>query len=279
MAAPRHNQNRYHMMSSLVIWFLYVAAWIVALVAAVVFRRRADATARPNEDEYLTPTTRITTGGDYLYWVDKQGRPHRDNDMPAVFGLKDGSLMWYRHGVLWREGNKPTCIHNDGSMIWRQGHGLHRGNGLPACIYPDGTRAWYENDVPSRPNNLPHVETGSGERRWLDSQRFYHRAHGLPAVVCADGAMRSYWHGDFMGTIRAAWTPTLTRCHQQCCICQRDNDETTPKAPTAIVCSEGHCMCQWCLRQFMDSINGPAQCMPACPVCRRPLEENVFLFL
>ena len=70
-----------------------------------------------------------------VYWVDKDGMPHRDDDLPAVVG--DGNTFsWYRHGINYRPGGLP-CLISAGVFTWNCGEEcgcFHRLDGLPAQI-------------------------------------------------------------------------------------------------------------------------------------------------
>jgi len=55
----------------------------------------------------------------------KNGKPHRDNDLPAV-AYTDGTKLWYKNGKF------------------------HRDNDLPAIVRANGTKLWYKNGTYTR---------------------------------------------------------------------------------------------------------------------------------
>ena len=87
-----------------------------------------------------------------MAWKDR-GKPHRDDDKPAILtfvdrpGLLIESASWYQHGEMHRAGMLPCWIHIDtendrvnGLMFLR--HGVSREDeGLPSYVWiePDGT--------------------------------------------------------------------------------------------------------------------------------------------
>jgi hypothetical protein len=52
----------------------------------------------------------------------KNGKQHRDNDLPAVI-YSSGSQFWFKNGKK------------------------HRDNDLPSIIYANGDQYWYKNDI------------------------------------------------------------------------------------------------------------------------------------
>jgi len=84
----------------------------------------------------------------------KNGRCHRDNDLPAII-YEDGSQEWYKHGEIHRDNDLPAAIYTDGTQEWYKNGELHRDNDLPAIIYTDGSQLWYKNGEAHRDNGLP----------------------------------------------------------------------------------------------------------------------------
>jgi hypothetical protein len=68
-------------------------------------------------------------------WKDKEGRYHRDGDLPAVIN-KNGTMIFYQHGKFHRDGDKPAAVEIFGQIKelswWKDGQ-VHRDNG-PAVI-------------------------------------------------------------------------------------------------------------------------------------------------
>jgi len=50
-------------------------------------------------------------------WRNKDGRLHRENELPAVIN-KDGTHRWYKNGQCHRENDLPAIIWNDGHKEW-----------------------------------------------------------------------------------------------------------------------------------------------------------------
>ena len=57
-------------------------------------------------------------------WRDKDGKFHRDNDLPARIYVtnghddNDGSKEWWRHGQRHRDHGRPAVIQEDGAIYW-----------------------------------------------------------------------------------------------------------------------------------------------------------------
>ena len=78
----------------------------------------------------------------------------------------DGTLAWYKDGVLHRNGDRPALIRPDGTLIWYQKGMIHRDGGLPAIVEPDGGRKWLVNDRFHRDGDLPAIDCANGCRSW-----------------------------------------------------------------------------------------------------------------
>jgi len=63
----------------------------------------------------------------------KDGKHHRDNDLPAVI-YHNGSKVWYRNGLVHRDNDKPAVLWYDGSAYWYQDGVNTRSGGKPAII-------------------------------------------------------------------------------------------------------------------------------------------------
>lgn len=81
----------------------------------------------------------------------RRGRPHRDNDKPAVVETDlDGNIIvqyWYFNGKAHRDDNKPAVVYTAGTKHWYVNGASHRLDG-PSSIYSNGTREWEINGVP-----------------------------------------------------------------------------------------------------------------------------------
>lgn len=70
-------------------------------------------------DDYSVVKSFENKGYRVLYWFDDEGRPHRENDKPAVVkvDLQNRVLeqTWYKHGMEHRGYGRPSFIGEDGS--------------------------------------------------------------------------------------------------------------------------------------------------------------------
>ncbi len=131
----------------------------------------------------------------------KNGKTHRDNDLPAVEHL-NGNKYWYKRGRLHREGGFPAVVEITGKKQWWINGQRHRDNDLPAvewtdtpeelkvwvndCIYKE----WWKNGKHHRDGDLPAIEQPDGTKSWYVNGEL-HRNGGLPAIEYADG--NKYW--------------------------------------------------------------------------------------
>ena len=92
----------------------------------------------------LLETYRTTQNGDQFWY--KNGKYHRDNDLPAVIS-KDGDQFWYKNGKRHRDNDLPAFITVNGHQYWYQNGLKHRDNDLPAAIMSCGTQYCYKNGL------------------------------------------------------------------------------------------------------------------------------------
>jgi len=85
----------------------------------------------------------------------KYGKLHRINGPALIERLIDRNKTtesWYKNGKRHRDGELPAVIiHYDGSVSkrWYKNGKLHRING-PAVIGCNGSQLWYKNGVPGK---------------------------------------------------------------------------------------------------------------------------------
>jgi hypothetical protein len=79
-----------------------------------------------------------------LVWY-KNGLLHRDGDLPA-FISSGGTLGWYKNGKYHRDGDKPAWIWPNGTLVWLKNGDWHRTTG-PAIIYPNNKKEYWVNDI------------------------------------------------------------------------------------------------------------------------------------
>lgn len=115
---------------------------------------------------------------------ERNGRPHRDGDLPAI--IRDSCMEWFRDGKLHRDGDLPASISVDGHMSWYRDGKLHRDGDLPAIVMRGHLRyqCWYQHGRPHRDNGLPAVINYDadgqviGEEYWEHGKRY--RVDGKP---------------------------------------------------------------------------------------------------
>jgi hypothetical protein len=86
----------------------------------------------------------VADNGTYKVWY-KQGKIHRDNDLPAI-SRNESYQEWYKDGELHRDGDLPAIIGSDNHQEWYVNGEVHRDGDLPAVIYGE-IRQWYKNGV------------------------------------------------------------------------------------------------------------------------------------
>lgn len=70
--------------------------------------------------------------------------PPVKNDNYYTVTDPDGTISWYKNGRLHRDCDLPAVVDTAwGIMVWYQNGLLHRDNDLPAYIDSDGIKAWY----------------------------------------------------------------------------------------------------------------------------------------
>ena len=68
-------------------------------------------------------------------WYDRDGRRHRDDDLPAV---------------IWSGSDFPVCTTFFGCKSWYQHGKCHREGNLPALVFSNGDQMWYTHGVCTR---------------------------------------------------------------------------------------------------------------------------------
>lgn len=98
--------------------------------------------------------------GIFKYWF-RNGKLHRDYDLPAFINIKHKVKIWYRNGVIHRGYNRPAVKIGEKREI---------------------LKVWIVNGIIHRDHGPAYVETNSSTRKWLKND-FYHRYNGKPAVI------------------------------------------------------------------------------------------------
>lgn len=101
-----------------------------------------------------------------IEWRKKNGKLHRDNDLPAV-EKKDGTKKWFKNGLLHRDGDLPAIEGIAGDKVWAKNGLFHRENDLPAIEYYNGnSKEWYKNGIKHREGGLPAMTLFDGRLHW-----------------------------------------------------------------------------------------------------------------
>lgn len=116
---------------------------------------KSECKCHPNSYENLNEfESKIYPGGlEIKYWY-KNGKLHRDEDLPAEIAYRvDGSKLyekWYKNGMIHRINDKPALIEYDEDnniicKIWYQNNNIFRENNLPNFIlyYSDKHKLLY----------------------------------------------------------------------------------------------------------------------------------------
>lgn len=102
---------------------------------------------------------RITTNGDLEWWY--EGKSHRTDDR-AAYICSNGHSEWWFNDQLHRELDKPAIITETGEKQWWKYGKQHREDGKPAIIKSDGTKEWWIDGIIQEPIILevPHQVSG-----------------------------------------------------------------------------------------------------------------------
>lgn len=250
--------------------------------------------------------TRVDLEDGTVHWLDENRRLHRDEDLPAEI-KPNGDKYWWRHGVPWRDDDKPAFETADGSgMRWLDTDGkIHRDGDKPAHILPTGIRVWYRHGTPWRGDGKPTMELEDGHFVWLDADYKIHRDNDLPAVVDPTDHRKEWWvHGQRWRAFKQPtvvtkdaevwrgqrnvlckkrrrkradgkpWFPRVVKAFPDttCAVCLEPYGGSTGCGPPVVIClDQGHSLCEKCLQTFMDHGGH------ACPKCRGPLMDTILV--
>ncbi len=98
-----------------------------------------------HRDDILRRYTVCLGGGPYTSMEQYMlfGSLHNYDDKPAWRGAQ--SLHWYRHGKPHRDDDKPAVMYADGQRVWLVNGRYHRDGGRPAAIRSNGVMEWWIN--------------------------------------------------------------------------------------------------------------------------------------
>ena len=77
------------------------------------------------------------------FWY-RNGKEHRDDDLPAVEN-PNGTKFWWKNGERHRDGDLPAVVKADGTKSWWKNGLRHRDGDLPAIIWANGAKEWWKN--------------------------------------------------------------------------------------------------------------------------------------
>ena len=142
-------------------------------------------------------------------WL-RNGKAHRENDLPAVVSGNQKLRKWFKNGLLHRDDDKPAeiCTNKDNITLvgWYQNGKRHRDNDLPAIIIENGDKTrynkiWFQNgiihrfgDKPARITNMNQDGTHHVNELWY-SNNMLHRDGDKPAVISSNGTTIWYYNG------------------------------------------------------------------------------------
>jgi antitoxin component YwqK of YwqJK toxin-antitoxin module len=103
----------------------------------------------------------------------QNGKEHREYDLPALmFFNHRGELehaIWYKHGIIHRDGDEPADI-NRGLSYWYKDGNIHRDGDKPAIVSNDGSMWWIKNNKLFREDGKPTIIKGDGTQIWSNSE-------------------------------------------------------------------------------------------------------------
>src|SRR5690606_8118017 len=112
------------------------------------------------------------------------GKTGRLNDKPSIV-FKNGSKIWMKAGIHYREGDKPACKDKEGRMWYKYGVRYRNGN-KPSYISHYGDLRWYKRDRLDRADDYPSVITTDGNQEWIYNLQHKRKDKG-PDVITKNG--------------------------------------------------------------------------------------------
>lgn len=113
----------------------------------------------------------VETAYSIQWW--KNGKRHRDNDLPAQIEIrgKEKYEHWWINGKRHREGDKPTQlkIGEYGFEIYHKNGKLHREGDKPASMSISGHR-WYKNGKRHRENGPAVIYQNGKKEYWIEGK-------------------------------------------------------------------------------------------------------------
>lgn len=102
----------------------------------------------------------------------KNGKLHRDNDLPAIIRARGGQV-WYNHGNIHCKDDLPAIIDADGDQYWYKNGKLHREDDKPSVIHSNGDQQWYKHGNLHRDDDQPAIVCADGEKHWYKNGERY----------------------------------------------------------------------------------------------------------
>ena len=119
--------------------------------------------------------TMTSTGNGDQEWY-RDGKLHRDGDLPAVVAADGAVQEWFKYGKRHRDGDLPAAVDADNYQTWYQDGTRHRDGDLPAIVRANGDQEWYKDGKRHRDGDLPAF-LSQGYQAWFRDGK-YHRDIG-----------------------------------------------------------------------------------------------------
>lgn len=86
------------------------------------------------------------------------------NDKPAIL-YPNGDSYWYKEGKIHRDNDMPAVVTYNAEM-WLQDNKHHRDNDLPAIIFKEGSQKWYHHGKRHRDTGPAIIKINGDKEFW-----------------------------------------------------------------------------------------------------------------
>lgn len=108
--------------------------------------------------------------GGYEYRLFGRCHLRHEDDLPAR--IYKTIKIWYINGIISRDNDLPSIIHDDGSLYWYINGKQDRENDKPACILSSGSLIWFKNGLIHRDGNKPAAISKKYKDWWINGKFF-----------------------------------------------------------------------------------------------------------
>jgi hypothetical protein len=117
----------------------------------------------------------LDKSGEYIYKkLCLHHKPHSIDDLPVKNNCYCCQAQcWYKEGRIHRDGDLPAVISNNGDQLWYKEGKRHRDSDLPAVIYAAGDQLWYNEGKLHRDGDLPALIGAYGGQEWYNEGKRY----------------------------------------------------------------------------------------------------------